>query len=92
MAHLIPRENYLYRWDNNAVVPLCSLHHKYSRKLSYHNAPVAFLFWLKMNCPEKYGWLEQNGKIVLRKNELPFTFRQKYHQLLNEAKNMGIEV
>lgn len=92
MAHLIPRENYLYRWDRNAVVPLCSFHHKYSRELSYHNAPVAFLLWLNENYPIQWNWLETHRKSITRKAELPWTFQDKYNELLLEAHELGIEI
>jgi len=91
MAHLIPRENYLYRWNENAVIPLCSWHHKYSRELSAHNAPIQFAIWLKEKYPIQFEWLENHQRVITRKAELPWTFQEKYLELLQVAKELNIE-
>ena len=81
MAHLIPRENYLYRWDMENVIPLCGCHHRLSTKISYHNAPLAFMAWMRKNYPERLDWVEEHKEIITRKAELPWTFREKYEEL-----------
>ncbi len=91
MAHLIPRENYLYRWNPQAVIPLCSYHHKYSRELSAHNAPIQFAIWLKENYPKRWEFVNQNRNAIIRKSELPWTFQEKYLELLQLAKKLNIE-
>ena len=81
MAHLIPRENYLYRWDIENVIPLCDYHHRLSREISYHNAPLAFAAWMQKNYPERWEWVDKHKEIITRKAELPWTFREKYEEL-----------
>ena len=90
MAHLIPRENYLHRWDPQAVIPLCSYHHKYSRELSAHNAPIQFSLWLQERYPKRWEFLQANRNVITRKAELPWTFQEKYLELLQIATNLKI--
>jgi 5-methylcytosine-specific restriction endonuclease McrA len=52
--HLVPREIKEYRYDLNNGITLCVNHHKFSRKLSAHNAPFAFHLWLAKYKPEVY--------------------------------------
>jgi len=90
-AHLIPCENYLYRWNPENVMPLGSYHHKLSRECSPHNAPVQFGVWLTIRYPEKAKFVEQNKQSITRKVELPWTFQEKYLELLQLAKELKIE-
>ena len=90
-AHLIPCENYLYRWDSRNVIPLGSYHHKLSRECSPHNAPVQFGIWLAKHYSYKSSFVEQNRNSITRKAELPWTFQDKYLELLQIAKELNIE-
>lgn len=92
MAHLIERENYLWRWDINNVIDLCSYHHKFSRIISSHNAPIAFSQFLERWFPTKYEFVNQHKwESVTRKAELPWTFKEKYQELLELAESLNIE-
>ncbi len=44
--HLVPREHKQYKYEPDNGITLCLLHHKFSRVISAHNAPLAFWFWL----------------------------------------------
>jgi len=82
MAHLIPRQNYLWRWDLQNVIPLCSNHHRFSRKCSSHNSPVVFSQVLEENFPVYYEFVRNNRWAnITRKAELPFNFQEKYQEL-----------
>jgi len=90
-AHLIPCENYLYRFDERNVIPLGSFHHKYSRECSPHAAPVQFGIWLVNNYPQKAKFVAEHKNSITRKAELPWTFQEKYLELLQLAKELNIE-
>jgi hypothetical protein len=92
MAHLIGKENYLWRWNIDNVIDLCSWHHKYSRLISSHVAPITFTQFLEKYFPAKYAFVyTHKWKLITRKAELPFTFKDKYFELLAEANKIGIE-
>lgn len=44
--HIIPREIEEYRYDHDNGITLCITHHKFSRQISAHNSPLAFMLWL----------------------------------------------
>jgi len=52
---------------------------------------VRFGIWLIKYYPEKASFVEMNKQIITRKVELPFTFKDKYFELLAEANKLGIE-
>ena len=52
--HIIPRENKLYKHDIDNGITLCVKHHKFSRVISAHNNPIAFIKWLMINKPGQY--------------------------------------
>jgi len=86
MAHLIPKENYLWRWNLDNVIDACSNHHKLSRIISSHNSPIAFGQFLEKYFPDKYEFVNTHKwESITRKAELPFTFEEKYLELLNTA-------
>lgn len=87
MAHIVSREIKLLRWDFKNVLALCSYHHKYSRICSSHNGSALFYLLVEKHYPEQYHFLEKyikskNYKIT-KINQLPWTFREKYQELLN---------
>jgi len=45
--HIIPREVKEYKYEVDNGISLCVLHHKFSRKISAHNNPLAFFLWLQ---------------------------------------------
>ena len=45
--HLIPREIKGSRHDIDNGITLCPKHHRFSRKLSAHQNPIAFLKWME---------------------------------------------
>jgi len=92
MAHLIERENYLWRWEIKNVIDLCSWHHKFSRIISSHAASIAFSQFLLKYFPDKYEFVNQHKwESITRKAELPWTFQEKYLELLQLAKELNIE-
>ena len=92
MAHLIERENYLWRWEVKNVIDLCSWHHKFSRIISSHSAPIAFSQFLQKHFSNKYEFVFQHKwESITRKAELPWTFQEKYLELLQLAKELNIE-
>ena len=91
MSHLIGRYNYLYRWDLENVIPLCSYHHRYSREMSAHFQPAKFYLWLQENMPKTWEFVELNRQSIIRKAELPFTFQEKYYELEKIAKELNIK-
>jgi hypothetical protein len=62
--HIIGREIKQYRTDINNLVTLCSLHHRFCRKLSAHKQPLAFLVWLEINRGQQYTWAKEAVKKI----------------------------
>ena len=58
--HLIGRANKITRHSIENGIGLCSLHHKFSNKLSAHGAPLAFSEWLQKKMPETWEWCSEN--------------------------------
>jgi hypothetical protein len=58
--HLISRANTATRHSIENGIGLCSLHHKFSNKLSAHGAPLAFAEWIQKKYPEKWDWCSEN--------------------------------
>ncbi|MFX0135472.1 MAG: hypothetical protein ACFFDN_17645 [Candidatus Hodarchaeota archaeon] len=93
MAHLIERENYLWRWNFDNVIDLCSHHHKFSRIISSHNAPIAFSQFLYKYFPDKWEFVNQHKwESVTRKVELLWTFQSKYYELLHLAIILKLDI
>jgi len=62
--HIIPRENFSLRWDEDNGVTLCSKHHKFCNQISAHKNPFIFLNFLWSIRPE------QLGRLKLKEEEL----------------------
>ncbi len=89
MAHLIPKENYLWRWDLRNMLDLCSQHHKFSRIISPHSAPIQFSIFLKEHYLVKYDFVKRHRwEAITRKADLPFTFQEKYEDLTKILKEL----
>ena len=90
MHHLIPRQNYCYRWHVENMILLCSDHHKYNIEVSAHGSPMNFALYIKSNYPNKWLFIRKNQAVITRKKELPFTFKEKYFDLLDTANKMNL--
>jgi hypothetical protein len=64
--HIIPRENKQYRYCEDNGIPLCVKHHKFCRKLSAHNSPLAFFLWLQRFMPDFHAVAVQRTKDILK--------------------------
>ena len=60
--HLCPKscKDSKLRYDIMNGVTLCSLHHKYSNKISAHKSPIIFAEWLRNNRFEQYNYVLDN--------------------------------
>jgi hypothetical protein len=83
MHHLIGKEHYLYRWDVDNMIDLCSYHHDRFSKFSPHSTPELFLAWLSKNYSQKWQYILNNKGTITQKKLLPFTFKEKYTELEN---------
>ena len=81
--HLIPRSNLAHRHDLMNGVPLCSLHHQFSNKLSAHGAPLAFEAWLRDNLSERRAWVSLHHNDIL--TDKP-DYKARYEQLQSVIK------
>ena len=83
MHHLIGKAHYLYTWDvPNNMIDICHYHHDRMSKFSPHSTPELFLAWLSKEYPEKWEYIQNNKGTITRKHDLPFTFKEKYYELL----------
>ena len=55
--HLIPRQNYFYRYNLENGVCLCSTHHQFCPDRSPHQNAAGFMLWLSMHEPIRHRWL-----------------------------------
>jgi hypothetical protein len=55
--HIIPREVKATALDPDNGITLCRNHHKFSRKLSAHNNPLAFFLWLAKYKPVQFDYV-----------------------------------
>lgn len=56
--HLISRAIRCTRHAPENGILLCSLHHKFSNRLSPHGAPLQFAAWLQEHQPETWAWVQ----------------------------------
>lgn len=75
-AHMVSRENYLFRWDPMNIFEICADHHRNDPDLSHHKARNNFLAWLLENHPLVHQYIELHQNIICRKIEMPFTFQE----------------
>ena len=67
--HLIPREIEEFKHDLDNGVSLCPSHHRFSRRLSAHQNPIAFIIWLEENRPRQLNkiidkWKELTARYI----------------------------
>lgn len=55
--HILPRELHDTKLDISNGITLCCKHHLFSREISAHNNPLAFIKWLGIHRPEQLNYL-----------------------------------
>jgi hypothetical protein len=55
--HLVSSFLLDFRYDDGVGVPLCPLHHRFSKTLSPHNGPLGFFYWFFNKFPEKTKYI-----------------------------------
>jgi len=55
--HILPRELHDTKLDISNGITLCCKHHLFSRKISAHNNPLAFIKWLGQHRPKILDYL-----------------------------------
>ena len=68
--HIIPRENKDYRYCFWNGISICRNHHKFSRKISAHNNPLAFFLWLQKYRPLTYQIVVETTKRLVEEISL----------------------
>ena len=61
--HLIPKEIKEFRHDISNGVTLCPKHHRFSRQISAHQNPIAFIKWLEAHRPAELEWAKSKCQI-----------------------------
>lgn len=65
--HILPRELHATKLDISNGITLCCKHHLFSREISAHNNPLAFILWLSKHRPEQLNYLsEKSDEITTR--------------------------
>ena len=88
MHHLMKKEHYLYRWDIANMIDLCAYHHDRFSKFSPHSTPEFFMAWLSKEYPEKWKYIQNNKGTITRRHDLPWTFKERYLELIELRKNL----
>jgi len=60
--HILPRELHDTKLSLSNGITLCCKHHLFSREISAHNNPLAFIKWLGINRPEQLDYLMEKVK------------------------------
>jgi len=55
--HILPRELHDTKLDISNGITLCCKHHLFSREISAHNNPLAFIKWLGIHRPKQLNYL-----------------------------------
>ena len=63
--HIIPREILETRYNLLNGISLCPSHHRFSRKLSAHQNPLAFFMWMVRNRQEQIEYLMKKCNTIL---------------------------
>ena len=58
--HLIPRQNYRFRYDLTNGIALCAQHHKFDTDIAPHQNAAGWLSWLDEYCLWRAEWLTDN--------------------------------
>lgn len=59
--HILPRELHDTKLDISNGITLCCKHHMFSREISAHNNPLAFILWLSRHRPEQLNYLSKKS-------------------------------
>lgn len=86
--HMISRSRLSTRHAIENGILLCSLHHKFSRLLSHHTAPLEFASFLQEYWPEKWEWVQAQKN----KTEKAPDFEQVFKRLEMELKGRKNEI
>jgi hypothetical protein len=66
--HILPREHKEFRYCEDNALTLCVTHHKFSRVISAHNAPLAFFLWLGRFHPIFFNLAVERNKKIMEKD------------------------
>ena len=83
--HIISRSHCATRHEIDVGVGLCTLHHKYSKKLSPHQGPVGFAAWLQVNEPEKWEFVMAHRWKIEKPD-----YKSAYARLVATAQRLGL--
>jgi hypothetical protein len=64
--HIVPREHKRYKYEPDNGITLCVKHHKFSRVISAHNNPLAFLLWLRRFKPLFFDVACKRTEVILK--------------------------
>ena len=67
--HLIPRQFKDYAFNSDNGISLCPKHHKFSRVISAHNNPLAFMIWFSMARPKQFELLKEWNRQIQERLE-----------------------
>ena len=57
--HILPRELHDTKLDISNGITLCAKHHLFSREISAHNNPLAFIVWMENHRPIQLQYLKE---------------------------------
>ena len=80
-AHIIGRANHTLRWDIVNHLSLCYRHHIFFA----HHDPVEFLLWFQKKYPERWIYLLEARKLLIKRST------EDYKQLLEDIKNHNLQ-
>lgn len=80
-AHIIGRANHTLRWDGTNHLCLCYRHHIFFA----HHDPVEFLLWFQNKYPERWTYLLEARKLIIKRTT------EDYEKLLKAVKEKNLE-